>query len=77
MTPWYRYDTQHLAKPAMLLANRSVRSLSHLLSDLLELSHQAFGLCLTLDHELAASGFPAVVRKAQETEGLRAPLPGS
>jgi hypothetical protein len=33
--------TQHLAQPAMLLSNRGMHPLLHLLSDLLELSHQA------------------------------------
>ena len=47
--------TQHLAQPAMLLSNRSVHPLPHLLSGLLELSHHAFGLCLALDHELAGA----------------------
>src|SRR5215472_4259196 len=69
--------TQHLAQPAMLLSNRSVHPLPHLLSDLLELSHHAFDLRFAFDHELAASGLPAVVRKAQEAEGLRTTLPGS
>ena len=68
--------TQHLAQPATLLSNRSVHPLPHLLSDLLELSHHAFGLGLALDHELATSGLPAIVREAQEAEGLRAALPG-
>src|SRR5215469_1624201 len=69
--------TQHLAQPAMLLSNRGMHPPPHLLSDLLELSHHAFDLRFAFDHELAASGLPAVVRKAQEAEGLRATLPGS
>jgi hypothetical protein len=69
--------TQHLAQPAMLLPNRGMHPPPHLRSNLLELSHQAFDLGFALDHELAASGLPAVVRKAQEAKGLRATLPGS
>src|SRR5215468_2708546 len=34
--------TQHLAQPAMLLANRSMHAPPHLLADLLELSRHAF-----------------------------------
>src|SRR6516164_4630707 len=69
--------TQHLAQPAMLLPNRSMDPPPHLRSTLLELSHPAFDLRFALDHELPASGLPAVVRKTQEAEGLRATLPGS
>ena len=69
--------TQHLAQPAMLLTNGSMHPLPHLRSDLRERAHHAFGWRLALDHELAASGLPAVVRKAQEAEGLRVTLPGS
>jgi hypothetical protein len=65
---------EHLAQPTMLLANWSVHPLLHLLPDLLELPYHAFGLRFALDHELAASGLPAVVRKAQKTEGLRTPV---
>ena len=57
--------TQHLAQPAMLLPNRGMHPPPHLLSDLLELAHHAFDLCFALDHELAAPGLPAVVRKAR------------
>src|SRR6267378_433430 len=47
----------------------------HLFSDCLQLSSKALGLRLPLDHELVLPGFGAVVRKAQEVEGLRASLP--
>src|SRR3981081_1639220 len=47
----------------------------HLFSDCLQLSSKAFGLRLPLDHELVLPGFGAVVREAQEVEGLRASLP--
>ena len=50
--------------------------MSHVFADRLELSDQAFGLRLAFDHELSASGLVAVVREAQEVEGLRATLPG-
>src|SRR5260370_38735782 len=61
----------------MLLSYRSVPSVQHILTDRLQLTNQPFGLCLTLDHELAVSGLAAIVRKAQKVEGLRATLPGS
>src|SRR6266851_2590970 len=61
----------------MLLSYRSVHSVQHILTDRLQLANQPFGLCLTLDHELAVSGLAAIVRKAQKVEGLRATLPGS
>ena len=61
----------------MLLSYRSVHSVQHILTDRLQLTNQPFGLCLTLDHELAVSGLAAIVRKAQKVEGLRATLPGS
>src|SRR5260370_41665746 len=57
----------------MLLSNRGIHPLPHLLSDLLELSHQAFDLRFALDHELAASGLPAVVRKAHGWRKRRGP----
>src|SRR5712664_4500049 len=41
----------------------------------LQLSSKALGLRLPLDHELVLPGFGAVVREAQEVEGLRASLP--
>src|SRR2546428_6359816 len=47
----------------------------HLFSDCLQLSSKALGLRLPLDHELVLPGFGAVVREAQEVEGLRASLP--
>jgi hypothetical protein len=47
------------------------------LSDCLQLSHHALGLRLPFDHEPASLGPSAVVREAQEVEGLRAALPGS
>src|ERR1700719_4248153 len=61
----------------MLLSYRRVHSVQHILTDRLQLATQPFGLCLTLDHELAVSGLAAIVRKAQKVEGLRATLPGS
>src|SRR5580704_14031193 len=61
----------------MLLSYRSVHSVQHILTDRLQLANQPFGLCLTLDHELAVSGLAAIVRKAQKVEGLRATSPGS
>src|SRR4030088_2560806 len=59
----------------MLLSYRGVHSVQHILADRLQLASQPFGLCLTLDHELAVSGLAAIVRKAQKVEGLRAALP--
>src|SRR5216684_3914075 len=47
----------------------------HLFSDCLQLSSKALGLRLALDHERVLPGFGAVVREAQEVEGLRASLP--
>ena len=47
----------------------------HLFSDCLQLSSKALGLRLPLDHELVLPGLGAVVREAQEVEGLRASLP--
>jgi hypothetical protein len=47
----------------------------HLFSDCLQLSSKALGLRLPLDHELVLPGSGAVVREAQEVEGLRASLP--
>src|SRR6202043_2632334 len=61
----------------MLLSYRRVHSVQHILTDRLQLANQPFGLCLTLDHELAVSGLAAIVRKAQKVEGLRATSPGS
>src|SRR5216683_4520620 len=61
----------------MLLSYRSVHSTQHILPDRLQLTNQPFDLCLSLDHELAAPGLAAIVRKAQKVEGLRATLPGS
>src|SRR5215813_5319877 len=61
----------------MLLSYGSVHSVQHILTDRLQLANQPFGLCLTLDHELAVSGLAAIVRKAQKVEGPRATLPGS
>src|SRR5216684_7796540 len=61
----------------MLHSYRSVHSVQHILTDRLQLANQPFGLCLTLNHELAVSGLAAIVRKAQKVEGLRATLPGS
>src|SRR5260370_31163055 len=60
----------------MLVPHGSMHAALHLVSDCLQLSHQALGLRLPLDHELVPSGFAAVVREAQKVEGLRASLPG-
>ena len=51
--------------------------MQQILPDCLQLSHHALGLRLPFDHEPAAPGPSAVVREAQEVEGLRASLPGS
>src|SRR3954468_5960654 len=68
---------QDLAEPTMLLPHRGVHPLQHVLPDGLQLSHHALGLRLPFDHEPAAPGPSAVVREAQDVEGLRASLPGS
>src|SRR3954471_7777591 len=68
---------QDLAEPTMLLPHRGVHPMQHVLPDGLQLSHHALGLRLPFDHEPAAPGPSAVVREAQEVEGLRASLPGS
>src|SRR5271169_3881189 len=58
----------------MLLSYRSVHSVQHILTDRLQLTNQPFGLCLTLDHELAVSGLAAIVRVSRPTELHRQPL---
>src|SRR5271166_2528675 len=60
----------------MLLPHGSMHAALHLVSDCLQLSDQALGLRLPLDHELVLSGSAAVVRESQKVEGLRASLPG-
>src|SRR5712692_6907806 len=49
----------------MLLSYRSVHSTQHILPDRLQLTNQPFGLCLSLDHELAVSGLALVDRQAE------------
>src|SRR5215218_3143293 len=61
----------------MLLPHRSVHPMQQVLPDGLQLPHYALGLRLPFDHEPAAPGPCAVVREAQDVEGLRASLPGS
>src|SRR5215212_9374520 len=61
----------------MLLPHRSVHPMQQVLPDGLQLSPHALGLRLPFDHEPAAPGPSAVVREAQEVEGLRASLPSS
>src|SRR6478672_10779170 len=61
----------------MLLPHRSMHPMQQILPDCLQLSHHALGPRLPFDHEPAAPGPSAVVREAQEVEGLRASLPGS
>src|SRR3954469_24385313 len=68
---------QDLAEPAMLLPHRGVHPLQQVLPDGLQLPHHTLGLRLPFDHEPTAPGPSAVVREAQEVEGLRASLPGS
>src|SRR4029453_11759906 len=66
-----------LAEPTMLLPHRGVHPMQQLLSYFLQLPHHTLGLRLPFDHEPTAPGPSAVVREAQEVEGLRASLPGS
>src|SRR5271165_4274099 len=66
---------QHLTHPPMLLPHGSVHAALHLVSDCLQLSDQALGLRLPLDHESVRPGLAAVVREAQKVERLRASPP--
>src|SRR5271166_5462227 len=59
----------------MLLPHGSVHAALHLVSDCLQLSDQALGLRLPLDHESVRPGLAAVVREAQKVERLRASPP--
>src|SRR3954470_8323019 len=61
----------------MLLPHRGMHPMQQVLPDCLQLPHHALGLRLPFDHEPAAPGPSAVVREAQEVEGLRTSLPGS
>src|SRR6266478_3892466 len=58
----------------MLLSYRSMHSVQHILTDRLQLANQSFGLCLTLDHELAVSGLAAIVRVSRPVGFHRQPL---
>src|SRR5208337_4191720 len=57
---WTRIDTP------LLLPHGSMHAALHFFSDGLQLSDQALGLRLPLDHELVPSGLAAVVREAEK-----------
>src|SRR5271169_6479395 len=67
---------QYLAKPPVLLPDRGVHPVRHLLTERLQLTNHALGLRLPFDREPATSGLAAIVREAQKVEGLRASQPG-
>src|SRR3954471_14226084 len=65
-------SSQHLTEPLMLFPNGSVHPARHFLTKDLQFPDHALRLRLAFDHEPAAPGLAAVVREAQEVEGLRA-----
>src|SRR3954468_697681 len=69
-------SSQHLTEPLMLFPNGSVHPARHFLTKDLQFPDHAFRLRLPFDHEPAAPGLAAIVREAQEVEGLRASQPG-
>src|SRR3954462_1854877 len=69
-------SSQYLTEPLMLFPYGSVHPSRHFLTEDFQFPDHALRLRLPFDHEPAAPGLAAIVREAQEVEGLRASQPG-